>query len=318
MIPGIVVCNKYYDEPIGMQDAYQSFLRDGIPEDIREKAVAHVAGLRQKIQQPSYMELTKKPFKLLTKYKVATFFKRITKEKIPVNSISARRHPLLNPIRWSFFKRVNIWRTRWSHNKWFAKNVEPDARYFLYPLHYEPESSTSVRAFYFSDQLALIKLISKLLPPGVKLIVKEHGGNQGYRKPGFYRELYYMPNVTLLPPSANVSSLVKNCIGVITLTGRMGWEAIANNKHVITLGRTFWTTFDSVHYVESWRELSEAMNECCKDSGSGNNYDSNLISFASSYIQCIHDGSFVLNSSSFMTDDNVGKFCDLLLGLLPK
>lgn len=313
---GIVVCNKYYDEPVGMRQAYQSFIDNGIPEEIRSKALKHIAGLRDKIRPPAYMEITRKQHRLITKVKLATLFDRLFRERVPVNSISARRHPLKNPIRWAFYKKLNVWRMRWAHEKLFDKGVAPGERFFIYPLHYEPESSTSVRAFFFSDQLALIRLIAKVLPLGIKLVVKEHGGNQGYRKPDFYRELSYMPNVIMLPPEHDVSLLLRDCIGVITLTGRMGWEALVNNKCVITLGKTFWTFFDAVQYVESWKELADALHRCCRHGAQdGNHDDAKLVAFAAAYIQCTHEGSFVLNTCNFLSPGNISQFANLLLGL---
>ncbi|MCE9550578.1 MAG: capsular biosynthesis protein [Betaproteobacteria bacterium] len=316
MTPGVVVCNKSYDEPMGMRDYYESFVKNGVPEDIKSKALDHITGLRDKIRLPAYMEATQKPHKLITKSKLIALFDRTLREKVPVNSISARRHPLKNPIRWALYKKINVWRTRWARNKLFSKNVSPSDRFFIYPLHYEPESSTLVRAFYFSDQLALIKLIAKVLPLGVMLVVKEHGGNQGYRKPDFYHELSYMPNVIMLPPSHDVSKLLKDCIGVITLTGRMGWEALVNNKCVITLGNTFWTFYESVQRVESWNELSIAITTCCQhEKKSGVLDDIRLLAFAASYIQCTHEGSFVLNTDKLLAPTNVKLFTNILLGL---
>lgn len=208
---------------------------------------------------------------------------------------------------------------RRSFESWFTNNIESNEMYIIYPLQYEPEASTSVRAFYFSDQLALIKLIGKVLPLEVKLVVKEHGGNKGYRKSDFYRELSYMPNVVLLPPEYDVKKLITGCIAVITLTGRMGWEAIVNNKPVISLGHTYWSSYYAVINVQSWKELSYAIRECYESAKQeAVNDDNKLIAFASAYIQCIHSGNFVLNSSSFMKNDNVNSFCDLLLSLASK
>ncbi|HQS52914.1 MAG TPA: hypothetical protein PLN99_13560, partial [Daejeonella sp.] len=314
MTTGIVVCDKFYDEPMDLAENYERFIKSGIPDGIRSAALKHLEGIRGKIQHPAYMEATKKPHKLLSISKINILLSRLFRHKVPVNSISARRYPLKNSIRWAIHKKINVWLTQWSHTKLFAKNVSDGEQYFIYPLHYEPESSTLVRAFYFSDQLALIKTIAKVLPLGVKLVVKEHGGNQGYRKPGFYKEVSYLPNVILIPPQFEVSKLVKNCIGVITLTGRMGWEALVNKKPVITLGHTFWTSFPTVHYVVSWRELSEAVIRCCQQHDSKPD-DEQLVAFAAAYIQCTHEGAFVLNTKNYLSVDNISKFSKIMLGL---
>ena len=262
------------------------------------------------------MEVTGKPLRLLTKAKLRLLIERILNDRVPSNSISARRHPLLNPIRWALFKKFNVWRTCLAKEQLFESDLSEDERFFIYPLHYEPEASTAIRAFYFSDQLALIRLIAKVLPFGVKLVVKEHGGNQGYRKPEFYRELSYMPNVIMLPSHYDVVSLLRRCYGVITLTGRMGWEAIVNQKPVICLGQTYWSSLESVHRVESWRELSSAIEQIC-EANRDNNYHSeeSILALAAAYIDCTYPGSFVLNTENLGSPANINAFVDMLLDL---
>lgn len=313
MIPGVVVCDPYYDVPRDMMEIYAEFLGNGIPKEFLKPAQQHIDELRKKISHPSYMEVTKKPFRLISSYKVKEFIKRLSTEKIPVCRVSARRHPVLNPIRWSLYKWLNIRRSAFSFDRWFSKDIPYDIKYLVYPLHYEPEASTSVRAFYFSDQMALIRLLVKLLPIGVYLVVKEHGGNQGYRKSLFYKELYYIPNVILLGPRYDVSTLLKNCLGVITLTGRMGWEGLVNNKPVITLGQTFWTFFEGIDFVHSWKDIKVAIDRVVSVSGTGDIYnEEKLLAYTAAYISCVKDASFVANSPLFFSEENINNFAKVI------
>ena len=314
--PGLIVCDKFYDEPMGMLKTYAEYLEHGIPGPVKSRAAKHISRLREKITRPVYMEITSKPLRLLTKKNLRVLVERIFCDRITSNSISARRYPLLNPIRWALFKKFNVWRTHMAKEQLFASYVAEDERFFIYPLHYEPEASTAVRAFYFSDQLALIRLIAKVLPLGIKLVVKEHGGNQGYRKPEFYKELAYMPNVIMLPSRYDVGSLLKRCHGVITLTGRMGWEAIVNQKPVICLGKAYWSSLESVHRVESWKELSDAVQKSC-EAAQGEDYhcEESILAFAAAYIECTYPGSFVLNSEALNMPSNINAFVEMLLDL---
>ena len=318
MMPGVVVCNSYYDEPLDMRDAYQLYQNGEIPVEISHRAQDHINALRDKIEQPSYMELTKKPLKITPFQVVRSLFrglKDLNKVK-DVTSLTIRKTPRLEAYKIILYRFNNIYQMRKNYKNWFTKVVAVDDKYIIYPLHYEPEASTLVRAFKFSDQLALIKSITKVLPLDVKLIVKEHGGNKGYRKTEFYRELSYMPNVVLRPPEYNVTELISNCICVITLTGRMGWEAIVNNKPVITLGRSYWSSFYKVHNVQSLKELSNAISECYQTSGQSDVDMTKLHAFASAYIKCIHDANFVINGAAFMEEKNINAFCLILSELI--
>ena len=50
---------------------------------------------------------------------------------------------------------------------------------YLFPLQLKPESSTSVLARYYCDDLSVIKNIAFNIPFGCKLYVKEHFVNYG-------------------------------------------------------------------------------------------------------------------------------------------
>ncbi len=319
MTPGMIVCDKYYDEPEGMLDIYERFINDGVPPEILEKAKKHIYSIRNEAGTPAYMQLTKKRFKLFTFQRAKTFLRRIGVEKIPTNSISLYQHPVLNPARWALHRFNNIRKTRKSFAKWFQTEIPAEEKYFIYPLHYEPEASTLIRAFHFSDQMCVINQVIKVLPLGVKLVVKEHGGNQGYRKSDFYRKLYYLPNVILVPPSYDGKKLIKNSVGVITLTGRMGWESLIMNKPVIAFGETFWTSFEKVRKPESWGQLKEFVRSIVENASKEesqvmgkDDVDDGLISYAAAYISLVHEANFVLGTKDLYDDVNVKRIAEML------
>ena len=318
MTPGVIVCNGYNDEPLGMKMLYSQYIKNEIPAYIRNKALLHISSLRSEIEHPSYMEQSKKTFSIAPFEIFSSLFKWAIGRNSPeaVTSLTVRSVTQFETYKSTAIRLINLYQMRINFDRWFTKELKLNEKFIIYPLHYEPESSTLVRAFHFSDQLALIKLIAKLLPLDVKLVVKEHGGNRGYRKPGFYREVSHLPNVVLRPPEYNVSELISSCLCVITLTGRMGWEATVNKKPVITLGDSFWSSIETVYNVQSWEELSESIWKCYRGEGSVDSFnEERLIAFTSSYIKCIYDGNFVPASDVYLTDDNIEFFKKLLLDL---
>ena len=100
-------------------------------------------------------------------------------------------YQVLNPMTTylSLVKRQFIKKAR----TWFGKNmfdsVVEGEKYFLYPLHMKPESSTSVLARHYCDDLAVIRNIAFNIPFGYKLYVKEHFVNYGNFPFSFYKEL---------------------------------------------------------------------------------------------------------------------------------
>jgi len=319
MIAGTIICDKYYDEPSRFIETYEKFKSSGVPEDIKKKAKEHINEIIEKNEAPAYMKLTKKRFKLFTIQRIKTLFRRIGKEKIHTNSISLFQHPILNPARYALHRFINIRKTKKSLAKWFSISIKEGEKYFIYPLHYEPEASTLIRAFQFSDQMCVIKQIARVLPLGVRLVVKEHKGNQGYRKSDFYKKLYYLPNVLLVPPDYNGRNLIEDSLGVITLTGRMGWEAMILDKPVIAFGETFWTSFKRVMKPETWRDLKDCIHEIVNKDY--NNISSNdktfsddddLVIYAAAYISLIHDANFVLGTDDLYSSKNVESLASML------
>lgn len=119
-------------------------------------------------------------------------------------------------------------------------------QYFLYYLHYEPDLSTYIWSNNYLDQLNIIKIISNNLPFGTKLVVKEHPLSKLIRPSKFYKELNKINNVILIEANNNSYNLILNSLGVITLTGSVGYEAWLLGKPVIVFGNVFYDSFKNV------------------------------------------------------------------------
>lgn len=158
-------------------------------------------------------------------------------------------------IRKLFFAKMILLREK----KYFdIPNIKRD-EYFLYPIHMQPEASTLVLAKYYVDQLSTIINISKSLPVGIYLYVKEHKSALGERYSTFYNELKKYPNIKLISHNENTFELIKHSKGVITLSSTVGWEALFFQKPVITLGNVFYNATGLTKKVNSYQELSKVI-----------------------------------------------------------
>lgn len=131
----------------------------------------------------------------------------------------------------------------------------PDERFILYPLHFEPEAATHVLGPTVRNQVANVQRISALLPEGVRLLVKEHPMSLGRRPAGYYRALQGPANVTVLDPSVDSFDAVARAVGVITVSGTMGWEAYLMGTHVAVLGEVFYRHAPGVASANSDADL---------------------------------------------------------------
>lgn len=142
-------------------------------------------------------------------------------------------------------------------NKFDNYNFTED--YFLFPLHFQPESSTSVNAMEVVNQYELIKNIAFNLPIGVKLFVKEHPNAMGFPSLKFYEKLKQIPNIKYISPNANNKKLIINSKGVITISSTMGYEALLMEKPVITFGNVFYN-YHPYCYFTSYGEIGTLIN----------------------------------------------------------
>ena len=66
--------------------------------------------------------------------------------------------------------------------KTFTKLEEIKEKFILFPLHVQPEQSIDVAGRPFTDQIAYIKQLAKILPIDIVLVVKEHTHALGSRE----------------------------------------------------------------------------------------------------------------------------------------
>ena len=120
----------------------------------------------------------------------------------------------------------------------YFKDIKPHEKYVYFPLHVIPESSTSIKAPFIQNEEELIFAISKVLPIGYTLYLKEHGGMVGERPLKFYKRLSRLPNVKFirLDVHNDPKDWIVNSCGVITISGTSAFEAVMLGKKALIFG----------------------------------------------------------------------------------
>lgn len=162
-------------------------------------------------------------------------------------------------VSWARFRRSWNRKFRVRKASRYYRDAPSNGAYFLYPLHFHPEASTSVLAPDFIDEMSVIKAIAFRLPAHVKLAVKEHPSAIALQPIEFYRQLDALPNVELIGPGANSKRLARDAVGVICVTSTLGFEAAALNKPVVCLGDVLYGYFPNVRMIEHYGELRSAI-----------------------------------------------------------
>jgi hypothetical protein len=129
------------------------------------------------------------------------------------------------------------------------------SNYYVFPMHVHPEASTSVEAFGWMDDEALVKNIRNCIPIGCDLIVREHPNAIGSRGASFYKKIGSIPNV-YVDFGSDVYALTSSSMGVITLGGTLGYEAAVRGFPVFNLVASFYNVSENVVFCPNLYELS--------------------------------------------------------------
>jgi hypothetical protein len=135
---------------------------------------------------------------------------------------------------WRFMRSLNTYRVRWQRP--FLRDGIPGERPFvLVTLHMQPEASVDVLASRNSDQIENIRALSRLIPQGWEIYVKEHSNAIGVRSPRYYDELRRIPAVRLIDPHADTFRLVQASQLVLSPSGTVCFEAGLLGRKAATL-----------------------------------------------------------------------------------
>ena len=141
--------------------------------------------------------------------------------------------------------------------------IDKKDRYFYMPLHLTPESTTSVKAPDYIEEIENVKNYAKCLRSNEFLYVKEHPMMIGERPLKFYRELHRIPNVKVIDPmlvSEANTELIKNAIGVITITGTSSFEAAILKKPSVVHGPVYFELMRSVQRRDDFSSNGDVLN----------------------------------------------------------
>lgn len=202
----------------------------------------------------------KSVFRKLT-YNTIRIFVEAVRNKLRYFSESKESLNHLNLFFYKEFSMVDELRKTWSSNVFRAYDTfNPNDTFYFYPLHLEPEAVV----LYWGDgiyknQVKLIENIAAQLPTGSYLYVKDHPHGGDYRDPRDFAKIKAIPNVKLINPSIPGKALIYHSIGVITINGTAGFEAILMNKQIYTFGNSFYNGFNRINYIHNIRNLREVL-----------------------------------------------------------
>lgn len=172
-------------------------------------------------------------------------------------------NPLLYPNSWEYIKfYFNFERKKQKlmrNNHYFHK--PEDVKYVYMPLHLIPESTTFSVSPMYVNELSIIEAVSKSLPAGWWLYVKEHQAMVGERGVDFYEKANKLPNVRMVQLNyyQDPKPWITKSQGVVTISGTSAYEAALLGKHSIVFSDIPFSLIDGVERVRSFEDLPVAL-----------------------------------------------------------
>jgi hypothetical protein len=119
--------------------------------------------------------------------------------------------------------------------------IDLSGDYVYFPLQFEPEMTTAALGGIYADQALAIEHLADMLPPGVRILVKENPKQAGHaRGPMFFHRLRRIEAVQFLPSFANTHELTAQARFIATVTGTVGWEAIRQGIPALVFGKAWY------------------------------------------------------------------------------
>lgn len=130
-----------------------------------------------------------------------------------------------------------------------------DVPYVYFPLHYQPEMTTSSLGGLYVDQLLALERLARLIPENWLIYTKEHIIQTEFMRGNwFFQRLKQIENVCLLPMESNTFELTEHAQFVSTITGTAGWEALKNGKNALIFGNVWYEGLPGVfQYHEDFK-----------------------------------------------------------------
>jgi len=145
-------------------------------------------------------------------------------------------------------------------------------KFVYFPLQYQPERTTMPEGGVFCDQLLALDILSKSIPKGWYVYVKEHPRQfvrtdirlHHFRDKHYYAKIRSYKNVKLISLDEESRKLIKNAQFTATVTGSAGWESLQFKKACMVFGYAWYSGCNSCYKVGSVEDCRKAIQDIHK------------------------------------------------------
>lgn len=213
------------------------------------------------------------------------------------------------------YKMWRAYRRMTSSSMRRLRDLDEGSRFVFFPLATEPEGALQKHSPEFFFQHAAIAALSRDLPAGVKLVVKETPVGVGRRPDNFYDQISDLKNVIWLNMHEAGIDVARRAEAVAVISGSTGFEAAVMGKPVISLSKhNQYNVLPHVLYVGDLTQLKPVVDavldgsiDCTKAKADG-----------TKYLRAVVETSFDMGPYDFVdlklyNVENIHAACDSLM-----
>lgn len=139
---------------------------------------------------------------------------------------------------------------------------DPNKPYLFFGLHLPTESTVTLRSLPYMTQFSLIESISRVLPFGYYLYVREHPGFRQHFPFSYLKKIGNLPCVRLISSDIPIAKILKHSRGVLTYNATTGIEALMYGKPVLSFApNVYHKLHPAAHYCSDLYELGAKLTE---------------------------------------------------------
>ena len=146
--------------------------------------------------------------------------------------------------------------------------MDLDVPYIFVALQCEPERQTCPAGGVYGNQYLMIDLLSKLIPDGWKIYVKEHLSQfkkyqaaERAKSIEYYKMIASMPKVELVPLTYTSFELIDGAKASATVSGSVGWESVVRGKPALLFGYSWYRDFKGVFVSHNLKDCRDAIRQ---------------------------------------------------------
>jgi len=162
----------------------------------------------------------------------------------------------------------SAWRKSQLYKSYLEAAIEnlPQQPFVVFFMHYQPERSSLPVGRFFTQQWMAVRTLSWALPPGWKLLVREHPSTwlqplvPFVRTRTIYSDIASLPNTHICSMDVDTFELIDRSQAVATLTGNVGFQSLLRGKPVLAFGLAAYKDHPACFSISTYDDIVKALN----------------------------------------------------------